>query len=122
MRIFAVDDDFAVRLFLRKALEFRGHEFASAASGEDALTRWRGHEPDVILLDLIMPGMDGIETAEQLRAQGFHGPMLLFSGYMTPEVAERAREAGLVAISKIDTEALFRVIATMTDAIVPIAH
>ncbi|MEY3361345.1 MAG: hypothetical protein RL531_1064 [Actinomycetota bacterium] len=69
-RILVVDDEPDIRTLLRIALE-RVDEFevVAVASGADALTTFAGGGFDVVLLDVMMPGMDGLETLERLRAQ-----------------------------------------------------
>ena len=66
--------------------------------------------PDVIVLDHMMPGMTGIETALILRGAGFANPIVLFSAYLGPELHDSARELDLMQVSKIDTRAIIRIV------------
>jgi DNA-binding response OmpR family regulator len=68
-RILVVDDEPAVRDLLQEFLTSAGYEVLTAASGEEALILAEREEPEVILLDAIMAGMDGLETCERLRTQ-----------------------------------------------------
>jgi two-component system KDP operon response regulator KdpE len=66
-RILVVDDEPQIRRVLRSTLAFRGYELVEAASGEEALELARKVKPDLILLDVNLPGMSGIETCRELR-------------------------------------------------------
>src|SRR4249919_3955226 len=69
MRILVVDDDRAVRDSLRRSLEFNGYEVALANDGVEALARINGLAPDALIVDVMMPRLDGIETTKELRAR-----------------------------------------------------
>jgi two-component system KDP operon response regulator KdpE len=66
-RILVVDDEPQIRRVLRSTLAFRGYELVEAANGEEALELARKVKPDLILLDVNLPGMSGIETCRELR-------------------------------------------------------
>jgi len=66
-RILVVDDEPQIRRVLRSTLTFRGYELVEAASGEQALELARKVKPDLILLDVNLPGMSGVETCRELR-------------------------------------------------------
>ncbi len=80
MRILAVDDDTAVRDSLRRALRVEGYEVLTAADGAEAL-RLAGAEPppDAVVLDVMMPDVDGLETCRRLRAAGNRLPVLMLT-------------------------------------------
>jgi two-component system KDP operon response regulator KdpE len=65
--ILVVDDEPQIRRVLRSTLTFRGYELVEAASGEEALELARKIKPDLILLDVNLPGMSGVETCRELR-------------------------------------------------------
>ena len=67
-RVLIVDDEPLNLELLRQELEDLGHEVDEARSGEEALRRTGEHPPDVILLDIMMPGMDGFEVCRRLKA------------------------------------------------------
>jgi DNA-binding response OmpR family regulator len=67
-RVLVVDDDALIRRLLRAALEREGFEVADAATGEEALDRCARLAPDLVLLDVVLPGIDGIEVLRRLRA------------------------------------------------------
>jgi two-component system KDP operon response regulator KdpE len=66
-RVLVVDDEADMRRALRAGLEQRGYDVLAVASGEEALREARAWRPDVLLLDLGLPGLDGFETLERLR-------------------------------------------------------
>jgi DNA-binding response OmpR family regulator len=68
-RILAVDDDPKILKILQHALGREGFEVHTAASGEEALEKARQSPPDLVVLDIMMPGMDGFETYQRLKAQ-----------------------------------------------------
>lgn len=67
MRILVVDDDPEILSLLRRGLTYESYTVDTAASGVEALNRAREQEPDLVILDIMMPGMDGIEVASRLR-------------------------------------------------------
>jgi DNA-binding response OmpR family regulator len=66
-RVLVVDDDLTVRDVVRRYLELGGHQVALADNGEDALRWIAEHEPDLVVLDLMLPGIDGLEVCRRLR-------------------------------------------------------
>ena len=74
-----VDDDRAVRDSLRRSLEFNGYEVVLAADGAEALVMIGTQHPDVVVIDVMMPRLDGIETTRALRAAGNDVPILVLT-------------------------------------------
>ena len=66
-RVLVVDDDLNVRDVVRRYLELGGHQVSLADNGEDALRWIAEHEPDLVVLDLMLPGIDGLEVCRRLR-------------------------------------------------------
>ncbi len=79
MRIFVVDDDRAVRDSLRRSLEFNGYEVVTAADGAEALARFNSVDPDALIVDVMMPRLDGIDTTRALRAAGNDVPIMVLT-------------------------------------------
>lgn len=94
--VLLVDDDDVNRLLTSVALRDRGFRVEEAASGESALTLLETVQPDVLVLDALMPGMDGFQTCRALRAMpGFESlPVLMLTGLDDEESIARAYEAG----------------------------
>jgi PAS domain S-box-containing protein len=95
-RILVVDDNPDSANSLGMVLEVEGHEVDSVYSAQDALERVESFKPDVVLLDIGLPGMDGYEVARRLRARpGFERVRLVaLTGYGQAEDRERTRGAG----------------------------
>lgn len=93
MKILVVDDERAVRDSLRRALELEGYEVDLAVNGADGLTRITEGQPDVVILDVLMPGVDGLEVSRRVRNSGNRVPVLMLTA--RDEVDDRV--AGLDA-------------------------
>ena len=79
MRVLVVDDDRAVRDSLRRSLEFNDFEVVTASDGAEALAVIGNVEPDVVVMDVMMPRLDGLETTKALRAAGNNVPILVLT-------------------------------------------
>ncbi len=93
-RILIVDDDATFRLTTGALLQADGHEVDSAADGQQAVERLRDRQFDLLLVDLRMPGIDGLGLVEALRLWGHGVPILMISGFGTVESAVRALHLG----------------------------
>jgi two-component system response regulator MprA len=93
MRILVVDDERAVRDSLRRALELEGYEVDLAVDGPDGLARITEGQPDAVILDVLMPGLDGLEVSRRVRRSGNRVPVLMLTA--RDEVDDRV--AGLDA-------------------------
>jgi two-component system, OmpR family, response regulator MprA len=78
-RALVVDDDRAVRESLRRSLEFNGYDVALATDGAEALVAVGAAAPDVVVMDVMMPRLDGIETTRALRTAGNDVPILVLT-------------------------------------------
>ena len=78
-RVLVVDDDHAVRESLRRSLEFNGYDVALAGDGAEALAGIAGIAPDAIVMDVMMPRLDGIEATRALRSAGNDLPILVLT-------------------------------------------
>jgi len=79
MRILVVDDDRAVRDSLRRSLEFNGYQVELASDGAEALARTSAIAPDAIIMDVMMPRLDGLEATRALRNAGNDVPILVLT-------------------------------------------
>lgn len=79
-RILVIDDSDFVREFLSDCLSDAGHEVVLAEDGKSGLAHYHQQKPDCILLDVIMPDIDGIEVLREVRAQDQSTPILLMTG------------------------------------------
>jgi two-component system nitrogen regulation response regulator NtrX len=80
-KVLVVDDEAAIRKSLRMVLEYEGYECVEAASGPEGIEVARRETPDAVLLDIKMPGMDGLETLTAVRGRDPHTPILMISGH-----------------------------------------
>ncbi|MBC6458497.1 response regulator transcription factor [Actinomadura sp. HBU206391] len=78
-RVLVVDDEPAVRESLTSSLVFEGYEVVEASDGVAALEQIERQEPDIIVLDVLMPRMDGLTACRRLRAQGRTSPVLMLT-------------------------------------------
>lgn len=83
-----VDDDDALRHMLHKALGHVGYRVASFGSGDEALEACRQECPDILVSDLVMPGLNGQELASAVRAQCPKAILIFMSGYSEDELRE----------------------------------
>jgi two-component system nitrogen regulation response regulator NtrX len=92
--ILVVDDENSIRHTLKGALEDEGFKVDTAEDGKDCLQRLEAASPDLILLDIWMPGMDGIKTLEAIRKRNPNQLVIVMSGHGTVETAVRATKLG----------------------------
>jgi two-component system nitrogen regulation response regulator NtrX len=93
-RVLVVDDEAAIRDSLRMTLEYEGYDFLGAATGQEALVLVERETPDLIILDVKMPGMDGLEVLDRLRALNDAVPIVVISGHGTISTAVEATKKG----------------------------
>ena len=93
MKILVVDDEQAVRESLRRSLSFNGYDVALAQDGMQALELIESEQPDLTILDVMMPRLDGLDVCRELRSKGYDRPILMLTA--RDGVAERV--AGLDA-------------------------
>ena len=93
MRVLVVDDEPAVRTALERALRIEGYDVELAEDGLEALQRLAAHTPDAVVLDVLMPNVDGLEVCRRIRAADDQTPVLM----LTARDAVDDRVAGLDA-------------------------
>jgi DNA-binding response OmpR family regulator len=92
-RILTVEDDERIRTAVRMALEDEGWEVVEAESGEDALVSWGAGPADVVLIDLMLPGMDGFEVCRHIR-KGSDVPIVMVTARADTHDVVAGLEAG----------------------------
>jgi len=93
-RVLVVDDDPSVRNFLKRGLAYEGFAVDLAESGEVGLKMARERQPDFVILDLMMPGIDGLEVLRRLRAVDEQLPVIMLTAKDTPEDQIKGLETG----------------------------
>jgi len=93
-RILVIDDEAAIRDSLRMILEYEDYRFLGASSGQEGIALCQRERPDLVLLDIKMPGMDGMEVLRSLRAADESLPVVMISGHGTTTTAVEAMKLG----------------------------
>ena len=97
-RVVIAEDEAIIRLDLKEILESEGFEVVGAAArGDDAVALVREHQPDLAILDVKMPGMDGLSAAREINALGLRVAVLVLTAFSQRSLIEEAREAGVAA-------------------------
>lgn len=109
LRIVVVEDNTDARLMLEEILRLLGHEVVGASNGQAGVEAVLAHRPDLALVDLGLPDLDGCEVARRIRQQAAGGVRLVaLTGFDDPESRARVREAGFDehATKPVDLERL----------------
>ena len=94
MKILLVDDEQEFTLTLAERLELRGYEVLTASSGEEALQVLEDNLPQIVVLDLKMPGLSGIEVLKRIKAQYPKLQVLLLTGYGSTQEGIKGMQLG----------------------------
>jgi len=115
-RILVIDDEGAIRDSLRMILEYEDYQFVGAATGQEGIAAVQRERPDLVLLDIKMPGMDGLEVLRKLHALDETLPVVMISGHGTTATAVEAIRSGAVDFldKPLSSE---RVIVTLQNAL-----
>src|SRR5205823_1503301 len=118
MKLLLVEDDASVAAVLAETFREQGHRTTIMHTGEAALSHLEGDRPDAVILDILLPHMNGIEVLRAIRAKGSTLPVIIISGRATPQQLKEARRLGVTEIIgkpeilKNFTAALARVAST----------
>lgn len=93
-KILVIDDEKSIRNTLKEILEYEGHEVQDAADGLEGLKKTEGEKFDIILCDIKMPKMDGMELLDKLMEASIDTPIIMISGHGTIETAVEAIKKG----------------------------
>ncbi len=93
-RILVVDDEPGIRQAIRQMLEYEGYQVHAVEDGPRAIEAYREHEPDLVLLDIKMAPMDGLEVLDRLRKEDADALVVMLSGHATVETAVEALKRG----------------------------
>ena len=116
-RILVIDDDLAIRDSLKMTLEYEGYGVMGAATGQEGLALAERESPDLVLLDIKMPGMDGMEVLSRLKAVNEMLPVVMISGHGTTSTAVEAIKRGAVDFLDKPFESTERLLVTIGSAL-----
>ena len=94
-KILVIDDEQGIRDLLDMLLSRKGYDVVLAASGQKGLEIFRRERPDVVVLDLKMPGMNGLTVLQQVRSLNPKQPVIILTGAGTPESEQHVRALGV---------------------------
>ncbi len=94
LKILVVDDEPSARRELRKFLEGKGYDVVEASSGDEGVEVYRQERPDVVLLDIMMPGMSGLAALQELRALDPEASVIMVTVLHHEELAKQAMDEG----------------------------
>src|ERR1700682_2352895 len=116
-RILVIDDEAAIRDSLRMTLEYEGYEFVGAATGQEGLALVERELPDLVLLDVKMPGMAGLEVLGRLHSMMESLPVVMISAHGTPSSAVDAIRRGATDFLEKPFESTERLRVTIQNAL-----
>ena len=93
-RILVVDDEIAICNLLRKFLDLKGYEVYTASNGKTAIAKVKEIRPHIVLLDTMMPGMDGIETLKEIKRLDPRVGVIMITAIADNELGLRTLELG----------------------------
>ncbi|MBN2468416.1 MAG: response regulator [Deltaproteobacteria bacterium] len=94
VRILVVDDELPICELMDEFLSSQGYQIMTATNGEEALAKFEDTGPDVVILDLRMPGMSGLEVLRSMRAQGGAAHIIMLSAYGDSPTVQEALRSG----------------------------
>ena len=97
-KVLVVDDERDNANSLVTLLQLWGHEAEAAYSGEDAISKALAVDPDVVLIDIVMPGMNGFDVAKELRRLCPGAKFLALTGFTQADIIRRSRDAGFAKV------------------------
>lgn len=113
MKIMVVDDAAFIRMMMRRALEAEGHQVVEAADGEEAVEAYRLHRPNLVTLDITMPGMDGIAALKAIRQVDPQAKVMMVSAMGQQSMVLEALQAGALdfVVKPVEAERLVAAVA-----------
>lgn len=102
-KVLVIDDDRGIRHLLDAFLRRKGYDVVLAENGQRGLELFRQKHPDVIVLDLKMPEMDGLTVLHHVRSLNLNQPVIMFTGAWTSKTEQQVRALGVTEIVKKDS-------------------
>lgn len=119
MKVFIVDDEPIVARALKRAFMAAGHEVAVASSGDEALLMWSDVKPDLVLLDVFMPGFTGPQVLQKCRDENKLGKekVVLMTAHSTVKTREQALQLGAHDFIQKPFEDIFKLVERLTSMV-----
>lgn len=95
-KILIVDDQYGIRILLNEVLQKEGYTTFQAANGVQALDIAKNHAPDLVLLDMKIPGMDGIEILKRMKEHDSSIAVIIMTAYGELDMIQRAKDLGAI--------------------------
>jgi len=121
-KVLVSDDELSIRSLLSAVLRQKGYDVVLAENGRKGLESFHQERPDVIVLDLIMPEMDGMAVLQSIRCVDLNQPVIIFTGAWTPEKERQVHALGAtecvekaVSLGRLE-DALKRALRTLEPA------
>src|SRR6478736_3612756 len=95
-KILIVDDQFGIRILLNEVFQKEGYQTFQAANGVQALEIVTNHDPDLVLLDMKIPGMDGIEILKRMKVINPDIRVIIMTAYGELDMIQEAKELGAI--------------------------
>ena len=111
-RILVIDDDPDVRAFISEALAEQGYQVHEAADGKSGLSAFAAQNPDLVVLDFIMPGLSGADVASRILSTHPDQPILFVSGYSETDSIKRIAPNAPLLTKPFRAEALSKAVRT----------
>ena len=110
--ILVIDDDEMTLMMLHNLLADVGYSMLSTADGPQGLSMFKERHPDLVLLDLGLPSMDGLRVLEELREFDPEAKIIIITGYASPQATSEAMRRGAIdlAVKPLDPRALLEMI------------
>ena len=99
-KILVIDDARSIRSLLASLLRRKGYQVMLAENGAEGLELFRQEQPDAIVLDLKMPGMDGLTVLQHVRRVSLDQPVIMLTGTWTPTMEQQVRALGVTELLK----------------------
>ncbi|HHY36291.1 MAG TPA: response regulator [Firmicutes bacterium] len=93
-KLLVVDDEPGIRRLLEEVFRDDRYQVVAAASGKEALAKWKEWEPDLVLLDMKMPGMDGLEVLRRMAGKYSRVPVIIMTAYGELRIVDEALNLG----------------------------
>ncbi|HEX7675397.1 MAG TPA: response regulator [Bdellovibrio sp.] len=114
MKVLIVDDEALVRRSLSRALRAKGHEVIEAVDGNEGLNQWKQIKPDLVFLDVLMPGLNGPEVLKEMGSER-PGKVILMSAFAGEHNMETAQQMGADLFVPKPFEDIFAVVRMAED-------